>query len=62
MHHAIGKQLTKEEQKKACGEHEGIILEYVLERNSNLARAVYLAVKHAVDTGALDSQYDQTES
>ncbi len=32
---------------------KGITLEYVLRRQSNLAKAVYPAVKHALDTGVL---------
>ena len=41
-----------------CG---GITLEYVLARNSNFARAVYPAIKHAFDAGVLDGlKYDQS--
>ncbi|KAL8927510.1 MAG: hypothetical protein Q9208_002315 [Pyrenodesmia sp. 3 TL-2023] len=36
------------------GEFGGITLEYVLARNSNFARAVYPAVKHALDAGIID--------
>ena len=36
------------------GKFGGITLEYVLARNSNFARAVYPAVRHALDTGVLD--------
>jgi Glycosyltransferase sugar-binding region containing DXD motif len=35
------------------GEFKGITMEYVLARNSNFARAVYPALKHALDTGVI---------
>jgi hypothetical protein len=39
--------------KAGFGEFGGITLQYVLARNSNFARAVYPAVKHAMDNGFL---------
>ena len=41
----------------------GITLDYVLEQNSNFARAVYPAVKHALDHGVLDElKFSQSRS
>ena len=39
-------------------EYKGISLDYVLARNSNFARAVYPAVKDALDSGFLDEFMD----
>ena len=39
--------------KKYFGEFGGIMLEYVLAKNSNFARAVYPAVKHALDNDVI---------
>lgn len=35
------------------GKFGGITLEYVLAQNNNFARAVYPAVKHALDNGII---------
>ena len=40
--------------KELIGEYDGITLEYILARNSNFARAVYPAVKDALEKGFLD--------
>ena len=45
---------SKEKIERAFGRFGGITLEYVLARNSNFARAVYPAVKDALDKGLLD--------
>lgn len=61
---AIAQNLGSEEQiADTFGKFGGITLEYVLERNSNFARAVYPAVKNALDMGVLDHlKYDQSHS
>ena len=49
--------MVKEKEKEkgdVFGGFEGITLEYVLKNNSNFARAVYPAVRHALDHGMLD--------
>ena len=46
--------LSADEIKNIFGAFDGINLEYVLAQNSNFARAVYPAVKHALDNGFLD--------
>lgn len=40
--------------KELIGEYDGITLEYILARNSNFARALYPAVKDALEKGFLD--------
>ncbi|KAL6714762.1 hypothetical protein ACLMJK_008187 [Lecanora helva] len=52
---AIGNNLgTDKMMEETFGRFGGITLEYVLARNSNFARAVYPAVRHALDKGVLD--------
>ena len=51
----IEKQLTEGERIAMFGEFGDITLEYVLARNSNFARAVYPAVRHALDNGFLEN-------
>ena len=46
--------LSTDESKGIFGAFDGINFEYVLAQNSNFARAVYPAVKHALDNGFLD--------
>ncbi|KAF6224288.1 hypothetical protein HO133_010863 [Letharia lupina] len=46
--------LSTDESKKIFGAFDGINFEYVQAQNSNFARAVYPAVKHALDNGFLD--------
>ena len=43
-----------ENTKELIGEYDEITLEYILARNSNFARAVYPAVKDALEKGFLD--------
>ena len=45
--------LNEQEKKDLFGKHEKQNLAYVLSRRSNFARAVYPAVRHALDTGIL---------
>ena len=49
----IGMNMEEEDREKMFGKFERITLAYVMARSSNFARAVYPAVKHAVDTGVL---------
>lgn len=46
--------LSTDESKEIFGAFDGISSEYVLAQNSNFARLVYPAVKHALDNGFLD--------
>ena len=50
----IETQLNDDERKELFGDFGGITLDYVLAQNSNFARAVYPAVKHALDQGYLE--------
>ncbi len=45
----------QEEGDDLVGSFGSITLEYVLSQNSNFARAVYPAVRHAFDSGGLDA-------
>ena len=53
-------QLNDAEREEMFGKFGGITLDYVLAQNSNFARAVYPAVKHALDNGYLDHIEDTT--
>ena len=48
-------EAQKGEDESLFGSFGSITLEYVLSQNSNFARAVYPAVRHAVDSGWLDA-------
>ena len=48
-------EYQKEEGDDLFGGFGSITLEYVLSQNSKFARAVYPAVRHAVDSGGLDA-------
>ena len=56
--HAVEILVHEDEEKKIdsiFGSYGHINLEYVLAQNSNFARAVYPAIRHAVDRGVLDA-------
>ena len=57
---AIGDNFkTREKKMTVFGQYGGITLDYVLARNSNFARAVYPAVRDALDKGVLNHvRYD----
>ena len=58
----IEKHLNDQEVKEMFGKFGGITPQYVLARNSHFATAVYPAMKHALDNGALDGiEYDQSQ-
>ena len=56
----IATQLDEQERKDLFGDFGGITLEYVLAQNSNFARAVYPAVKNAIDKGFLEHVVQST--
>ena len=51
----IEMQLNDKQRAAMFGKYKSITLEYVLSKSNNFARAVYPAVKHALDTGVIDS-------
>ena len=51
----IETQMDDQARGEMFGEFGGITVDYVLAKNSNFARAVYPAVKHALDNGYLEN-------
>lgn len=51
---SLGREVSARERKLIFGKFGDITLEYVLQQTSNFARAVYPAVKSALDSGVLD--------
>ena len=59
----IKTELNDREREALFGTFGGISPDYVLARSSNFARAVYPALKHALDSGILDGiEYNKSQT